>query len=40
MFASALEAAVPEAKDQNEDSFVNWGTVELKKFTIQIQQLK
>jgi hypothetical protein len=38
MFNSTQEVVVPEAKDQDDDSSVDWGEVELKKFTIPIPE--
>jgi beta-lactamase regulating signal transducer with metallopeptidase domain/uncharacterized GH25 family protein len=37
-FTSTQEVVVPEAKDQDDDSSVDWGEVELKKFTIPIPE--
>jgi hypothetical protein len=34
IFTSAQELVVPEAKGKDDDSSVDWGTIELKKFTI------
>ncbi len=34
MFVSAQELVVPEARDKNDDSSVDWGPVELKTFTL------
>jgi hypothetical protein len=37
MFVSTQELVVPEAKDKDDDSSVDWGTIELKPFTLPMQ---
>jgi hypothetical protein len=34
IFTSAQELVVPKARDKDDDSSVDWGTIELKKITM------